>query len=165
MNPGDSRVDELVIDKGGSKLKQTVWDPAAPLPPGPPRQDKDGGLASPGQVVRIFPRQNGMSFHTVAKGQPISRLTDLLGTALNHPVLDKTGLTGLYDYSIDYLVDQPMLPALPPGDGPTPAVNASDPGPDIAAAVEQQLGLRLVPAKAIIDVLIVDKAIKVPTSN
>jgi uncharacterized protein (TIGR03435 family) len=41
----------------------------------------------------------------------------------------------------------------------------ANPGPDIAAAVQQQLGLRLVPSKATIDVLIIDKAEKVPTAN
>jgi uncharacterized protein (TIGR03435 family) len=162
------QVEELVIDKGGSKLKKTMWDAASPLPPGPPQPDKDGGLASPGQVVRIFPRENGASFHTVARAQPISRLTALLGAALNRPVLDKTGLAGQYDYSIDYMVDQSALPPLPPGNGSGPGaapVNASEPGPDIAVAVQQQLGLRLVPGKAMIDVLIVDKAEKVPTAN
>jgi uncharacterized protein (TIGR03435 family) len=49
------QVEELVIGKGGSKLKETTWDPASPLPPGPPQQDKDGGLASPGQVVSCLP--------------------------------------------------------------------------------------------------------------
>jgi uncharacterized protein (TIGR03435 family) len=162
------QVEELVIAKGGSKLKETTWDPASPLPPGPPQRDKDGGLASPGQVMTIFPRESGASIHTVAKGQPISRLTALLGSALNRPVLDKTGLAGQYDYSIDYTFDQAALPPPTPGNGPGPGaapVNPREPGPDIAAAVQQQLGLRLVSSKAMIDVLIVDKAEKVPTAN
>lgn len=154
------QVEELVIDKGGSKLKETTWDRAAPLPPGPPQQDKVGGLASPGQVVMISPREHGASFHTVGKAQPISRLTALLGTELNRPVLDKTGLAGQYDYSLDYITNQAA--PLPPGAAP---VNAGEPGPDIVAAVQQQLGLRLVPGKAMIDVLIVDKAERVPAAN
>ncbi len=155
------QVEQLIIDKGGSKLKETTWDSGASLPPGPPQQDKNGGLASPGQVVMISPRQHGASFHTVGKAQPISRLTALLGTELNRPVLDKTGLAGQYDYSLDYITNQTALP-LPPGAAP---VNASEPGPDITAAVQQQLGLRLVPGKAMIDVLIVDKAERVPVAN
>jgi len=162
------QVNELIIDKDGSKLRATTWDPASPLPPGAPQFDTDGGLASPGQVVRIFPRENGASFHTVARAQPISRLTALLGNALNRPVLDKTGLAGQYDYSIDYIMDQAALPPPPSGSGPGPGAapaNAGEPGPDIASAIRQQLGLRLVPGKAMIDVLIVDKAEKVPTAN
>ena len=41
------QVEELIGDKGGSKLKETAWDRDSPLPPGPPQRDKDGGLASP----------------------------------------------------------------------------------------------------------------------
>ena len=61
------QVQELVIDRGGSKLKETNGEPASPLP-GPPRQDNNGGLASPGQVVMVHPREGGASLHTVAKG-------------------------------------------------------------------------------------------------
>jgi uncharacterized protein (TIGR03435 family) len=99
--------------------------------------------------------------HSVAKGQPLSKLTTLLGNVLRRPVIDKTGLTGKYDFSIDFRMDLRALgPAVTaPGD------NATDPGPDLVAAVQQQLGLRLVPGKAMLDVLIIDKAEKVPTDN
>jgi uncharacterized protein (TIGR03435 family) len=163
------QVEELVIDKGGSKLKETAWDPTSPLPPGPPQRDNNGGLTSPGQVVMIYPRENGASFHTVAKAQPISQLTATLGNALNRPVLDKTGLTGKYDYTMDYMLDQGVGPPPPPpgnvtGPGAVP-LNASEAAADITTAVQQQLGLRLVPNKAMIDVVVVDKAEKVPTAN
>jgi uncharacterized protein (TIGR03435 family) len=154
------QVDELVTDKGGSKLKATTWDSATLLPEGPPRQDQNGGLTSPGQVVRISPGEHGANFHLMGKAQPISRLTAMLGNALGRPVLDKTGLAGEYDYAIDYIVEQ--------GNAPAPAaasVSAGEPGSDIIGAVQRQLGLRLVPGKAMIDVLIVDKADKLPTAN
>ena len=51
------QIEELVIDKSGSKVKETNWDAASPLPPGPPQRDNNGGLASPGQVVMIHPRR------------------------------------------------------------------------------------------------------------
>ena len=35
--PKEFQVEELVVGKGGSKLKETTWDPATPLPPGPPQ--------------------------------------------------------------------------------------------------------------------------------
>ncbi len=104
--PREFQVQELVVDKGGSKLKETDWDPAAPLPPGPPQRDKNGGLASPGQVNMITPRENGASVHAVAKAQQISQLTALLANQLNLPILDKTGLTGKYDYVIDFRMDR-----------------------------------------------------------
>jgi uncharacterized protein (TIGR03435 family) len=165
------QVEELVVDKGGSRLKETDWDPAWPVPPGPPQRDKNGGLASPGQVNMITPRENGANVHTVGKAQPISQLTGLLANQLNLPVLDKTGLTGKYDYTIDFTMDRgPALPLPPAQAGSTQgaapvAANDGEPGLDLAAVVQRQLGLRLVKSKAMLDVVVVDKAEKVPAAN
>jgi len=46
-----------------------------------------------------------------------------------------------------------------------PVDNASEPGPNLADAVQRQLGLKLVPSKAKLDVLVIDKAEKVPSAN
>jgi uncharacterized protein (TIGR03435 family) len=161
------QVEELVIAKGGHKLKETTVDPAAELDPGPPKFDKNDQLAGPGFVTTIT--ASGQA-HTVAKAQPLSKITTMLGNVLRRPVLDKTGLTGKYDFSIDFTIDLRGfgLPPSAPG-GPAPATvpvdSASEPGPDLASAVQQQLGLRLVGGKANLDVLIIDKAEKVPTDN
>ena len=153
------QVEELVIGKGGSKLKETALDPATLIDPGPPTFDKNRELAGPGYVT-TFNMINGEA-HTVAKGQPLSKLTAMLGNMLRRPVIDKTGLTGKYDFSLDFRMD---LRAIGTG-GAAPGDNAPDPGPDITAAVQQQLGLRLVPGKAMLDLLVIDKAEKVPTDN
>jgi uncharacterized protein (TIGR03435 family) len=166
------QVEELVIAKGGPKLKETSWDPAAPLPPGPP-QRKNGELISPGVVLTIFPGPS-VKAHTVAMAQPISQLTTMLSGQRNHPVLDKTGLTGKYDFTLDYAMNlsglQLPLPPPPPGApelGPAgaPGETASDPGPDLAAAVQQQLGLGLVAGRAKLDVVVIDHVEKIPTEN
>jgi uncharacterized protein (TIGR03435 family) len=152
-------VEELVIAKGGPKLKDTAEDLSAPLPEGPPKV-KNGELQSPGVVVMISPA--GMA-HMMARAQPISQLTATLSSQLNHPVLDKTGLAGKYDFTIDFKLigfqPPPTGPGLPPGG------DAGEPGPDLRAAVLQQLGLRLVASRANIDVVIIDKVEKVPTPN
>jgi uncharacterized protein (TIGR03435 family) len=57
-----------------------------------------------------------------------------------------------------------LLPLLPPGQPGAPG-NVSEPGPDLAAAVQQQLGLRLVRSKATLDMVIIDQAEKMPTAN
>jgi uncharacterized protein (TIGR03435 family) len=98
------QVEELVVARGGPKLKETSWDAATPLPPGPP-QIKNGDVLSPGVVSTIFPGAS-VKAHTVAKAQPISQLTTMLSNQLGHPVLDKTGLTGRYDFSLDYTLNQ-----------------------------------------------------------
>ena len=120
------QVEELVVDKSGSKLKETAWDPATPLEPGPPQRDKNGEFSSPGLVTTISPRENGASVHTVAKAQPISQLTAMLTNVLHRPVFDKTGLAGKYDFrsisrSITIGSGLPAATAWPgPGPGGTP---------------------------------------------
>jgi len=158
------QVEELVVAKGGSKLKDTADDPNGPTPAGPPEM-KDGNLSGPGQISAIFPGPMPRA-HTVARAQPLSTLTTMLSNQLQHPVLDKTGLTGRYDYTLDYsLRGGPMMP-LPPGPpgGPEPAAD-NGPEPDITAALQQQLGLRLVSAKATLDVVVVERVEKIPTEN
>jgi uncharacterized protein (TIGR03435 family) len=156
------QVEELVVAKGGQRLKKTAVDPVEELDdPGPPKF-KDGVLNGPGYVTTIM--ATGQA-RTVAKAQPLSKLTATLGGVLHRPVIDKTGLTGKYDFSIDFNLDLRALGPLPGGPTPGAGDNAPDPGPDIAAAVEQQLGLRLVAGKAKLDVLVIDKAEKVPSDN
>jgi uncharacterized protein (TIGR03435 family) len=83
-------------------------------------------LVGPGQVT--FIGINGHA-HTSAKGQSLFRLTTMLSNTLHQPVLDKTGLTGNYDFELDFKIDMP--PAVP-GAGPGGASSgdiASDPAP------------------------------------
>jgi uncharacterized protein (TIGR03435 family) len=174
------QVSELVVAKGGSKLKETALDPNAPPPPPPtgplepPKMDKNGfpEMNGPGLRMMFQNGPNGPVGHMVARAQPISGVAGLLGNQLNRPVVDKTGLTGKYDFNLEYTPDLSGLPGLPPpppglgGPAPVaPSTDASAPGSNLAAAIEQQLGLRLVSNKAKLDVVVVDKAEKVPTDN
>jgi uncharacterized protein (TIGR03435 family) len=172
------QVEELQVAKGGPKFKETTLDPNAPPPapptgqPGPPKLDKNGfpDLQGPGMIMMMQAGPTGPSAHMVGKAQPMSGLASLLGNQLNKPVVDKTGLTGKYDIQVEYTPDLSGMPIPPPpgGDGPRPATStdsASEPGSNLAAAIQQQLGLRLVSGKAKLDVIVVDKAEKVPTEN
>jgi uncharacterized protein (TIGR03435 family) len=158
------QVEELVVAKGGSKLKETAEDPNAPWPPGPPKM-VNGELIGPGMVHQIEPfGPNGPRTHTVAKAQPLSKLTTMMGNQFHHPVLDKTGLTGKYDFTFEFTPDLRGMPLPPPLPGRAPATVVA-PQPDLAAVVLQQLGLGLVASKVTLDVVVVDKAEKVPTGN
>ena len=176
-------VQELVVAKGGPKLKPTEIDPNAPppaapgdLPPGPPKRDANGvpKLDRPGMVVMISPGQNGQPVaHMVGLARSMVDLADILGNELNKPVLDKTSLTGKYDFNLEYTPDLAGrgLPLLkggpdgpPPGAGAAPADSVAEPGSNIASAI-QQLGLRLNSAKDKLDVLVIDKANQTPTEN
>jgi uncharacterized protein (TIGR03435 family) len=157
-------VEEMVIAKSGSKLKDTAEDLLVPSLPGPPEL-KDGTLVSPGLVTMMYPGAVRKA-RSIARAQPMTKLTEMLGNYLDRPVVDKTGLTGRYDFTLDY-----TLSGLPPSPGQaapapgTPADGASDPGPDLIAAVQQQLGLRLVRSRATLAVLVIDKAEKIPVAN
>jgi uncharacterized protein (TIGR03435 family) len=89
----------------------------------------------------------------------------MLSGQLNRPVLDKTGLTGKYDFTLEYTPVLPPGQLLPPGAQAPAAGSASDPGLTIADALERQLGLKLTADKAKLDVVVVDKVEKVPTAN
>lgn len=148
------QVEELVIAKGGHKLKETTL--ANPDAEGPPQIDKNGALNSPGFVNMLHAGTGGTSVHTIARAQNLSKLAVLLSNQVGRPVLDKTGLTGRYDFELDFTANLP---------GSANADTPSDPGMGVADALQRQLGLRMVAAKAKLDVLIIDKAEKVPTAN
>jgi uncharacterized protein (TIGR03435 family) len=84
----------------------------------------------------------------------MANLGDALGRYyLGRPVLDKTGLKGRYNFTLNWTLDefqqgvQGIKPAQPEG---------TDANPDLFAAIRQQLGLKLKPAKDTIDVLVID---------
>jgi uncharacterized protein (TIGR03435 family) len=89
----------------------------------------------------------------------IHDLTADLGAIVDKPIIDKTGLAGAYD--IDLQWDPVGMYAGRPSD----ASSTADPsGPSIFTALEEQLGLKLIPQKEKFDVLVVDQ-IKPPDPN
>jgi uncharacterized protein (TIGR03435 family) len=79
---------------------------------------------------------------------------------VDRPVVDKTGLTGKYDFTLTWRPDQlgpaqPNAPALPP---------EIEGRPDIFGAMQEQLGLRFQSERTQVEVLVVDKAEK-PSDN
>jgi uncharacterized protein (TIGR03435 family) len=167
------QVSELVVAKGGSKLKETTLDPNAPLPPTPTertqtiKMDKNGlpEMNGPGLRMMMQAGTSGPVGRMVGRAQPISELATTLGNQLDRPVVDKTGLAGKYDFSVEYTPDLSRMPLPPPGPAPAAATEAGTPGSNLVSAIEQQLGLRLVSGKAKLDVVVVDKVEKTPTEN
>ncbi len=78
-------------------------------------------------------------------------------SAFDRPVLDKTGLTARYDFDLEFAPDEGLFGGLlkPPAD-------ATRPG--IFAALQEQLGLKLVPTKGPVDSIVIDK-IDRPSEN
>jgi uncharacterized protein (TIGR03435 family) len=84
----------------------------------------------------------------------LARMTQLLATVLGRPVVDRTGLKGLYDFSLRW-DDAPIREGGVPGLD-APAAPGTDHG-SIFTAIQDQLGLRLEPQRAPIDVIVVDR--------
>ena len=83
---------------------------------------------------------------------------------LGRRVIDKTGLTGKYDFELKWTPTQPSAaPLSPPPQRPESAL-AADPGPSLFTALQEQLGLRLESEKGPVEVLVIDRAER-PSKN
>ena len=78
-------------------------------------------------------------------------------------MIDRTGLTGRYDIHLEYSMINAGPVTLNGGEGVMPLQADSD-GASIFSAVQSQLGLRLSPDSAPIDVIIVD-SVERPSEN
>jgi len=149
---------ELTMAKGGLKMKLSE-DQSAPKPPDPGAPPLPPGTASRGGM-----RMGRGDFQGWAVS--IDSVVDTLALLSGRPVIDKTGLKGLYDFKLQWTPDSASgsgLLGLAPG---SPDVTPpSDPsGPSLFAAVQEQLGLKLDSAKAPLDVMVVD-SVQRPKTN
>jgi uncharacterized protein (TIGR03435 family) len=118
---------ELVIAKGGPKLQLSA------------DQTKRGnGSTSISNNRKLVGRDLNME-----------RLAGSLSGQVHRTVIDKTGLTGIYDLTLLWSHDDDA---------------ASDNAPSIFTAVEEQLGLKLQPAKGPVETLVVDH-VEMPSEN
>jgi uncharacterized protein (TIGR03435 family) len=175
---------DLVIAKSGPKLKESApVDPNAPSPElpaaplgGPGRKmemDKDGFPVLPklpGRPMMIM--MNGRA-RSAASSVTMEDLAKFLGNQVGgKPVVDATGLKGKYDYTLTFAPDNMgpgMMMGPPPGGGgegghPQPPSDA-EPLPNIFAALQEQLGLKLEPKRGMVDLLVVDHVEKSPSEN
>ena len=100
------------------------------------------------------PKHGEMSFsrgHMSGKGVPISFLASLLAMPVSRTVVDRTGVTGSFDFDLRFN----------PGDDPSG--KPSD-DPDFFTAIQEQLGLKLESTNASVPVLVVDH-VEPPTPN
>jgi uncharacterized protein (TIGR03435 family) len=90
---------------------------------------------------------------------PIAPFARTLSSFAQRPVVDRTGLGGNYDIELSWTPDQ--LPPRGPGAGPNDPIRINgvdiDPnGPSLFTAIQEQLGLKLAPTRAPVNVLVVD---------
>lgn len=127
----------LVVDKGGSKLQVSTAIEPPSLEELKANPDKYKG--------RSMSMGAGMFKGTAV---PVRALASQLANALGRPVNDATGLTGTYDITLSYRKDEGA------------AAGGDADAPSIFSAVEEELGLKLVPDKGPVETLVVDAAEK-----
>ncbi|HWB84116.1 MAG TPA: TIGR03435 family protein [Bryobacteraceae bacterium] len=98
-----------------------------------------------------FVRGSSQGLHIEATKWTMARLASQLSVTAGRPVVDKTGLQGYYAFTLDWF----------PADRPMPAdLDVLD----MFQAVQEQLGLKLEPAKGSVEKLVIDHAEK-PSEN
>jgi len=149
---------ELVVAKTGLKLKDAVPGETT-SPSDPPAATGDIGWPKlPPNGSRIV-AQNSLSggYNLVrmrAQLEPLSILADFPLAQDDVPVVDKTGLTGKYSFTLEYTTE------MPGGNPDAPPV-----APTVFTALQKQLGLQLVPKKLPFSVVVVESFNKLPTEN
>jgi uncharacterized protein (TIGR03435 family) len=128
---------ELVLAKGGSKMKEDN-----------PNSDMDGNKEQDG----VRPSTDWMVGDGKISGHamPVSILVNHLQGAVGAIVVNKTGLTKRYDVVLHW--------------DSTDGQGSNSTEPSIFTAVEEQLGLRLKPAKTSVEVIVIDH-LEMPSEN
>jgi bla regulator protein BlaR1 len=148
----DAPIYALVVAKNGPKLKEATPEELAP--PDPNEAPKPPG---PNGKMRGRGMRMGRGELTGQAAQ-MTFLADVLSNQVGRTVIDKTGLTGLYDFTLKWTPDESQGPMFKgPGDAPPPP----DPnGPSLFTAIQEQLGLKLEPQRGPVDLLVIDHAEK-----
>jgi uncharacterized protein (TIGR03435 family) len=136
----NSAIYNLVVDKGGLKMKVVP-------PPPPPANGEPPAPMRPADV-QAHGSQHGLEF--VGSNAPIRAITGALSSMVEAPVADKTGLTGTYNYTLQF--------------GREWSANDPESWPSIFTAVQEQLGLKLEAVHESVPNLVVDHITK-PTEN
>jgi uncharacterized protein (TIGR03435 family) len=136
----------LLVGKNGPKLKESPSDPDAPA------GASFGMSVSPAGVGRLEVKRGDMT-----------ALANTLPRLVGRPVVDMTGLTGRYDFDLEFS-PQDANGIVMPG----PAAGAAPAAPEFGVSVFtsiQRVGLKLEPQKLPLDAIVVVRAEKTPTEN
>ena len=131
--PKEFSIYVLETAKGGPKLKEST----APA-------------SDPAQLIStVYPQH----IHLPARNATMGDFASLLQRALlDRPVVDKTGLTGRYDFDLEWAPDETQF------GGEIPVAPSDAPSPPFFTAIEQQVGLRIEATRGVVQALVVDRA-------
>jgi uncharacterized protein (TIGR03435 family) len=132
----------LSVAKGGPKLKESTVSPDA-SPEGPPML---AFVLSP-RLVRLPARYTTMAdFASILQRSPLDR-----------PVLDQTGLSGVYDFDLEFAPNESLWGGILPRP-------ADSDKPGLFAALREQLGLRIEATRGPVETLVIDRVDR-PSEN
>ena len=135
----------LVVAKGGSKLGA-----AGSMPVSEEEKDQFGDRP----VQPLLQRCDGQGCVFIAHAYPMDEWIGMLAANFGRTVINKTELTGKYDFLLKYIGRW---------DRDRPA-DDMDPTPPMDRALQEQLGLKVEPAKGPVKVLVIDH-IEKPSEN
>jgi uncharacterized protein (TIGR03435 family) len=155
----ESPIYELVFARGdrrlGENLRQTSADCVVTRgretpPGGPPAAPALLGPRDPVPCGMIMIGGNRLA----AGGYTMARLAAMLGPRVQRIVVDKTGLTGLYDFDLQFLPDP--LAGGGAADGPVRVYLVARDVPTLTTAIQEQLGLKLQAARGSVEYVVIE---------
>ena len=142
---------ELITGENGAKLHPSTATSGPPSPTAGPDSKAEGHkvFVGPGQFR--------------GQGVPLAVLVDFLGKQLGRTIVDRTGLTGNYDLTLEWPADENRASFLgktqDASQTPEPSTESS-----LFTSIQEQLGLKLVPQTGPVEVLVIDQVEK-PVDN
>jgi uncharacterized protein (TIGR03435 family) len=144
----------LVVAKAGLKLREAK--PGYTL--------ANGKKASAGATGIWIVREGVGTDALVGVSVPVDKIAEFLSFQTGRHVLDKTGLTGIYDFRVQFTPDE-SAPPLPLADAPDGrSVSIPDLSGPLLAAIQQQLGLKLESGRGPVESIFIDH-IERPSGN
>jgi uncharacterized protein (TIGR03435 family) len=135
----------LTVAKGGPKFKESAPDDSAAATP-----HRRGMMMNRGKLT--------------ATDAQLSMLVTMLSRTIGRTIADKTGLTGNYDFTLEWTPDEGAAAPPKSSDGSAAPAAGEDTGASIFTALQEQLGLKLESTKGPIDVIVIDH-IEKPSEN
>lgn len=160
---------QLRIAKGGLKMQEAA---AATGPDLAYANESIRTVQSPDGKPPLAPGRKGKIRMGIGNGRQritarLQEMADIVQTCesmMGKPVINETGLKGVYDFYVDFA---PLGRGGSAGDSAssTPLGGTDDPAAPFEIAIESALGLKLQPKKLQIDVTVIDQMSKTPIEN
>lgn len=148
----DLPVFELTVRSGGVNLKKSL-EPSTQGPEAAAMRESGSHPPSDREGLDMKFRTNGMA-QIIGKRQTLSALAAMLLEPAGRPVLDKTGLTDKYDFTLEFALEAKI----------GASTLTAEPIVDLFGAL-RHVGLQLQDTKAPYDVIVIDTAERTPVEN